>query len=240
MKKAVVVLGLTLLLFAFSYPWGAGQVGTQSQEEEVGKEVAVAKMGKPVELQKEIELLTLINLLELTEEQIEGIQKVTADLLASKGEIEKAQVELRNFLLKFQGSAKELEEAIAPLKQKLLEAQNAFEEGMDTALDQIKDILTIKQGEILTNFLTPAFKEKRVEMRREIKIEAPRVTPEEVKPEEGMAGEITEGEAKAEAKAREIPKINIRKFFLDNLEVLNYLLTCKLNPEPCMVKVQGK
>lgn len=137
MKKVALVLGLVLLLFAFSYPWaGSGQMGREVKE-----------------LQKEIRILTLINLAGLSKPQMVTLRDIVSRLRAGQEEIMRQELELREFLLSWEGSPEQFKEAFAPFQQRLREAHQAFAEKLKKSVEQIKEMLTIKQGEIIRDFL---------------------------------------------------------------------------------------
>ena len=144
MKKAVVVFGLWLLLLAFSLrPAGSGQIGHQPMPQ--------AK--NPEELQKEITVLKALNRIELSKEQLEELLAIVSELKAAHMEMRQTQMELREFLLDWQGSREDFEKALAPMEEKTQAAHRAFQEKLRSSVEQMKDLLSFRQGEMLIDAL---------------------------------------------------------------------------------------
>jgi len=141
MKKAVVVFGLGLLLLAFSLPAGSGQMGPMTGAK------------SPEELHQEITVLKALNRMELSKEQLEELLAIVSELKAAHMEMMQPAMELREFLLGWQGSREEFEKALAPLEEKAQAAHRAFQEKLKASVEQIKDLLSFRQGEMLMDAL---------------------------------------------------------------------------------------
>lgn len=241
MKKIAVVLSLGLLLFVLSYGgWGIGQVEEPKKEFPLKGEklVTVSIQEEIAQLTKETELLMLINLMELTKDQMTQLKDITSALLGIQKEIRTAQEELKDFLLGFQGSREEFQKAVAPFGEKLKGAREAFQAKTEDSLSQIKSILTIKQGEVLIGFLTQS---EQVLVGEEEIVDVDKVIPEKLgfefwscppKEAEKLGLEKAPKEEvlqKAEPVAPMVTaQLKVRKFLLTNLELLVNLLQEKL------------
>lgn len=98
-------------------------------------------------------MLIAVNRLELTVEQMEEIHGLLTGLLETKGEREASIAAFEQEMIAFQGTAEELD---VLLEERRAEAETLAEgqrEAMVDAIDQIKGILTIKQGEALQGVL---------------------------------------------------------------------------------------
>jgi hypothetical protein len=146
MKKLAVVLGLLGIVLLFSGPQlGSGQL-----------EGAAPQQQKPIDrelLQKEIEILRLFGEMGLSRDQLMQLKEIVSELRAAQEAITQAQLELREFLVGFQGSREELIEDVKPFDEEVAQAREAFRERLQASVEQIKDLLTLRQGEILRQFL---------------------------------------------------------------------------------------
>jgi predicted metal-dependent hydrolase len=164
-KRVVVAIALGVLglglVFAASQV-GIGQMNVQSQ---TPSQMPMAEQPQkqsqeriePERLQEEIALLKLMGEMELNREQLTALQQMVSELLAKRRAIVQAQLDLRDFLLEYQGPADELPEALKPYEQKVEEARRAFREALRSSVDQLKDLLTLRQGEVLREFLRKHF-----------------------------------------------------------------------------------
>lgn len=111
-------------------------------------------------LRQEIAVLKLLAEMDLTQEQLTQIQALVRDLKAKREAIWQAQLELRDFLLGYQGQGNgpALEEALRPYEEEIEAARKDFRDALQAAVDRLKEILTLKQGEILREFLMEHFK----------------------------------------------------------------------------------
>lgn len=118
-----------------------------------------ASEGDRERLRREIALLRLLAEMGLTREQLQALQGIVADLKTKRDAIWQAQLELRDFLLGYSGpdDGQTLEEALRPYEEKIESARKDFREGLQGAVDRLKGILTLKQGEVLREFLRKHF-----------------------------------------------------------------------------------
>ena len=143
MRKTAVVLGLAGLglLMLFAIPQlGAGQIGMFVQDQSVEAER---------DLELEISILKIINKMELTEEQMTLLRDNIAQIRTGHDGVSQAQLELRDFLVGFNGTRDELAEAVSPFEERVNEAEKMYSEQLFTTLDQFKDVFTMRQGEFL-------------------------------------------------------------------------------------------
>ncbi len=110
-------------------------------------------------LRREIAVLRLLAEMGLTREQLVQIQALVGDLKAKREAIGKAQLELRDFLLSYAGpdNGQTLGEALRPYEEKIEAARKDFRDALQASVDRLKEILTLKQGEILQEFLLEHF-----------------------------------------------------------------------------------
>ncbi len=182
-KRLAVAIGLGVLglglIFAASQA-GIGQMNVQSQTPPQMPMAAQPQKQsqeriEPERLQEEIALLKLMSEMELSREQLTALQQMVSELRAKRQAIVQAQLDLRDFLLEYQGPADELPEALRPYEKKVEEARRAFREALQSSVDQLKDLLTLRQGEVLREFLRKHF--------------SPRMKGLKLKPEPGQAPE---------------------------------------------------
>ena len=174
-KRVAVVIALGVLglglVFAASQA-GIGQMNAQLQTppqtpmaiqppmpgDQAGQPQGPSKERiQPERLQEEIALLKLINEMGLSSEQLKTLQQMISELLAKRQAIVQAQLDLRDFLLEYQGSPDKLAEALKPYEEKVEGARQAFREALQSSVDQLKDLLTLRQGEVLREFLQKRF-----------------------------------------------------------------------------------
>ena len=94
-------------------------------------------------------LLVLVNRLELTPEQMEEIHGLLAGLLEEREALELRRAELEQDLIAFTGAAEELDEILEVFRAETEEQAQAARQHAADVIDQIKEILTLKQGELL-------------------------------------------------------------------------------------------
>lgn len=149
MKKLTWILGslgVLALVLAFSIP----QLVTSQTE-------APPTTAKPsvdrLQLQMEIGLLRLINEMGLSRDQIASLKEIVSELRTSQEAVLQAQQELRDFLVRYQASREEFAQAVKPFDEKVAQAREALEQKLDTAIEKAKNLLTLKQAEILRKFI---------------------------------------------------------------------------------------
>ena len=101
-------------------------------------------------------LLVLVNRMELTREQMEEIHGLLAGLLAERDALELRRAELEQEMIAFNGTAEELDEILEAFRTETEDQVQAAYEHAEDVIDRIKEILTLKQGEILAESL-PGF-----------------------------------------------------------------------------------
>jgi hypothetical protein len=163
---AALALLLSGLIFAASQA-GIGQMAVQTAPQTPPQIPAVQTLQdqpqtqalevNPEELRAEIALLRLLSEMELSRDQLETLHGMVTDLQARRGEILQAQLELRDFLMQYQGSRDDLAEQLEPYEEKIAQARKGFRETLASSVDRLKDLLTLKQGEILREFLMKRF-----------------------------------------------------------------------------------
>jgi len=94
--------------------------------------------------------------MELTREQMEEIHGLLAGLLEERDALELRRAELEQEMIAFNGTAEELDEILEAFRTETEEQVRAAYEHAEDVIDRIKGILTLKQGEILAEFL-PGF-----------------------------------------------------------------------------------
>lgn len=149
MRKAVVALGLLSLLFVLSVP----QLVVSQMPEPAAPPATGRSDIDPGQLRLEIALLRLINEMGLSRDQLAMLKEVVSDLRASRDGVLAAQRELRAFLVRFQGEPGEFQDAVKPFDEKVAQARSAFRETLRGSVERVKGLLTIKQGEIVREFL---------------------------------------------------------------------------------------
>lgn len=151
MKKLALILGtlgVLALVLAFSIPQ---LVTSQSQTEQAPTaQPSVDRM----QLRMEIGLLRLINEMGLSRDQLASIKEMISDLRTSEQAILQAQQELRDFLASYNGTREGFAEAVKPFDEKIAQARKAFHEKLRTSIEKAKDRITMRQAEILREFIT--------------------------------------------------------------------------------------
>ncbi len=149
MKKLSLILGslgVLGLVLAFSIP----QLVTSQTE-------APPTTAKPsvdrLQLQMEIGLLRLINEMGLSRDQITSLKEIISELRTSQETVLQAQQELRDFLVRYQGSREDFAQAVKPFDEKIAQAREAFDQKLSASIEKAKDLLTLKQAEILRQFM---------------------------------------------------------------------------------------
>lgn len=165
MKRTALIVGLSALVLALvlAVP-GVSQMGTPlapaqspAQNQQAGNPAMgpMAAMSNPGELQMEIHLLRALDMAGLSKEQLSKLQAIVAHLQGARDALYQAQRQLRDFLASFQGTPADFEKAVAPFDQKIQAAQKALQDVMMSGVAQVKNMLTISQGEALLQALRP-------------------------------------------------------------------------------------
>jgi len=97
----------------------------------------------------DLRMLVLVNRMELTVEQMEEIHGVLGGLLEERETHELRFAEFEQDMIAFDGTAEDLDEILEAFRAETAEQVEAARERATAAIDQVKEILTAKQGEIL-------------------------------------------------------------------------------------------
>ena len=142
MKKIMVSISLALILGLLVVIPGSTQMQTSS--EEVGPSDATS-----------LRLLIAINRLELTQSQMRQVHDILAGLLDEATALEADRDAFAQKMLLFSGSADELNARLTSFTEQMKDKAASLQESAQGALDEIKGILTVKQGEILRESFMP-------------------------------------------------------------------------------------
>lgn len=140
----VVVLSLGLMLGQI----GVGQMG------QMGSMAASSSSEGPT-LQAQIQLLKAINRVDLSAAQLQSLQDVLSDLQAADEALDQSRQELHRFLVNWQGDPAEFDAELKTHEQRLSDAHQAHHEAHLAAIDDVKGIFTIRQGEVLMQAFSP-------------------------------------------------------------------------------------
>ncbi len=102
-------------------------------------------------------LLILINRMELSPEQMEKIHGLLEGLLEEREALGLRRAELEEEMIAFNGTADELDEILETFAAEAKERVEALRAHAEDVIDQLKGILTLKQGEILQEILPGLF-----------------------------------------------------------------------------------
>jgi len=100
-----------------------------------------------------LQWLILINRLELSQEQMVGLQGILNDLLDAKAQSEDLAAQFESTMVAFNGTSEELDALIADYREQQQSLAESLRESMDTSLDHIRDLLSINQGLVLQEVL---------------------------------------------------------------------------------------
>lgn len=142
MKKIMVSISLALIVGLLVVIPGSTQMQTSS--EEVGLSDTMS-----------LRLLITINRMELTQSQMRQVHDILAGLLDEATALEADREAFAQEMLLFNGSGEELEAMIEAYKDQMRDKAASLQESAQGALDEIKGILTVKQGEILRESFMP-------------------------------------------------------------------------------------
>ena len=97
----------------------------------------------------ELWIAITINKLELTPTQMQQVHDILAGVLAEANGLKEKKDAFTQDMINFTGSSTDLETALTNFKSQMKDQTEAFQQNVKQALDQLKGILTIEQGEIL-------------------------------------------------------------------------------------------
>jgi hypothetical protein len=166
MKRTALIIGFGVLLLglALAQP-GVGQMGgpapvqSPPQNQQAGNpamgSMAMAQAKSPQQLQMEIHLLRAIDMAGLGKAQLTQLKAIVGNLKGARDALSQANQQLRDFLLSFQGTPADFAKAVVPYDQKVQASQKALHDAIGSAVQQVKGMLTISQGEALCEALMP-------------------------------------------------------------------------------------
>lgn len=96
-----------------------------------------------------LQLLLVVNRLELSTGQMEQIHGVIVGVLEQKDALEQRRAAFEEEMIGFAGTTEELDERLEVFRSETSEQTEAFREQVASAVDELKGILTLKQGEVL-------------------------------------------------------------------------------------------
>ncbi|HHE51705.1 MAG TPA: hypothetical protein ENL30_01425 [Candidatus Acetothermia bacterium] len=97
----------------------------------------------------ELGIAITINKLELTPAQMQQVHDILAGVLTEANGLKEKKDAFTQDMINFTGSSSDLETALTNFKSQMKDQTEAFQQNVKQALDQLKGILTIEQGEIL-------------------------------------------------------------------------------------------
>jgi hypothetical protein len=103
--------------------------------------------------ESDLPLLILVNRMELTVDQMEEIHGLLGGLLEDREALDLRRDELEAEMIAFHGSAEELDEILEAFRSETQERVEAARGHAQDVIDRIKEVLTLKQGEILGEFV---------------------------------------------------------------------------------------
>jgi hypothetical protein len=156
MKKLSVILGalaaLGLALAASIPQLVNSQIQTQPQVQTQTIQTAPPSVNR-TQLQMEIALLRVMNEMGLNRDQLTSLKEIVSQLQISRQAVLQAQQELRDFLVRYQGGREDFAQAVKPYDEKIAQAQATFRGHLQTTVEKAKDLLTLRQAEILHEFV---------------------------------------------------------------------------------------
>ena len=96
-------------------------------------------------------LVVLVNRLELSRAQMETLRTTISELLAQRDVLDQKRAAFEQQMIAFNGTAEELDARLATFNAEMKAARAALQEHVSAAVNTLKETLTMKQGEILTN-----------------------------------------------------------------------------------------
>lgn len=141
MKKVRLTLSLALIAGLLAIIPASAQIEASSEGSRNGTE--------------NLALLITINRMELTPTQMQEIRDILAGVLSEADTLEADRDAFTQQMLEFNGSADELDALLATFREQVKGKATSLQETAQGVLDEIKEILTIKQGEILREGLMP-------------------------------------------------------------------------------------
>ena len=141
MKKVRLTLSLALIAGLLAIIPASAQIEASTEGSRSGTE--------------NLPLLITINRMELTPTQMQEIRDILSGVLSKADMLKADRDAFTQEMLEFNGSADELDALLAAFREQVNEKATSLQESAQGVLDEIKGILTIKQGEILRENLMP-------------------------------------------------------------------------------------
>ncbi len=141
MKKVRLTLSLALIAGLLAIIPASAQIEASIEGSRSGKE--------------NLPLLITINRMDLTPTQMQEIRDILAGVLSEADMLKADRDAFTQEMLEFNGSADELDALLATFREQVKEKATSLRASAHGVLDEIKGILTIKQGEILRESLMP-------------------------------------------------------------------------------------
>lgn len=99
-------------------------------------------------------MLITINKLELTTDQMQQIRDILAGVLDETNALKEGRNAFEQEMLRFNGTGEELDVLVEAFREEQSAQASALQENAQGALEDLKEILTLKQGETLGNTLS--------------------------------------------------------------------------------------
>ena len=141
MKKVRLTLSLALIAGLLAIIPASAQIEASTEGSRSGTE--------------NLPLLITINRMELTPTQMQEIRDILSGVLSKADMLRADRDAFTQEMLEFNGSADELDALLTTFREQVNEKATSLQERAHGVLDEIKGILTIKQGEILRESLMP-------------------------------------------------------------------------------------
>ncbi len=142
MKKIMVSISLALIVGLLVVIPGSTQI--QASPEEVSPSDTMS-----------LRLLIAINRMKLSPTQMQEIHDILAGVLSEADALKTDRDAFAQEMLLFSGSADKLNARLTSFAEQMKDKAASLQERAQGALDEIKGILTVKQGEILRESLVP-------------------------------------------------------------------------------------
>jgi len=97
----------------------------------------------------DLPMLILVNRLELSEEQMNILNDILADLIDEQEQIRELAAGFEDEMIEFNGTGEELDAMLATFQEDRAALAEALRESIEVSLDQIRDLLSINQGLVL-------------------------------------------------------------------------------------------
>jgi hypothetical protein len=141
MKKVRLTLSLALIAGLLAIIPASAQIETSKEGSKSGTE--------------NLQLLITINRMDLTPTQMQEVRDILAGVLSEADMLKADRDAFTQEMLEFNGSADDLDALLVTFREQVNEKATSLQESAQGVLDEIKGILTIKQGEILRECLMP-------------------------------------------------------------------------------------